>query len=43
MELLVLVLIASPLAVVMTKAFLASKDYYDYNKKKLTYISRVTK
>ena len=43
MELLVLALLVSPVAVVMAKAFVASKDYYDYNKKKLRYISRVTK
>ena len=42
-ELLVLSLILSPIAIVLVKAFIDSKDYYDYDKKKLRYVSRINK
>lgn len=42
-ELLVLSLIVSPIAIILIKAFVNSKDYYDYDKNKSRYVSRITK
>ena len=43
LELFILMLLFLPILVVLVKAFVASKDYYDYDEKKSRYISRVTK
>ncbi len=43
LELLVLLLLASPIAIALIMANNASKDYFDYDEKKGSYISRVTK
>lgn len=43
LELLVLGLISTPIMIVLVKAFADSKDYFDYDNKKLRYVSRITK
>ncbi len=43
LELFILILLFSPVLGVLFHAFVASKDYYDYDSKKSRYISRVIK
>ena len=40
---LMLILLVSPVAIVLVKAFIASKDYYDYDERKARYVSRIVK
>lgn len=43
LESLFLILLVSPIIISLILANFRSKDYYDYDNKKLRYISRVTK
>ena len=40
---LMLILLVSPIAIILVKAFVASKDYYDYDDIKSRYVSRIVK
>lgn len=40
--LILITILVSPILVILFKAFVASKDYYEYDKKKSKYILRVT-
>ncbi len=42
-ETLILILFVAPIAFLLFKATIASKDYYDYDQKKYRYISRIIK
>ena len=43
LESLVLILLVSPIIAALALATKRSKDYFDYDSKKLKYVSRVTK
>ncbi len=43
LESLLLVLIASPVIYAVVKAFVNSKDYYEYDSKKARYVSKFNK
>ena len=43
LEGLFLLLLSLPIVLVLINAFIASKDYYDYDSKKCRYVSRIIK
>ena len=43
LESFILILLVSPIIASLVLASVRSKDYYDYDSKKLKYVSRVTK